>query len=62
MLKKALAAAFVSAGLLVTVAPTAGAAPPAAACHGIETAHASVPHFDNHGTHTAHRALPPHCH
>lgn len=60
MLKKALAATFVSAGLLVTVAPAAGAAPPAAACHGLHTAHMSVPHFDNHGTHTAHGSIP-HC-
>ena len=63
MLKKAIAAAFVSAGLLVTVAPGASAAPPAAACHGITTAHGAVPHFDNHGTHHAHtEALPAHCH
>ncbi len=61
MLKKAIAAAFVSAGLLVTVAPTAGAAPPAAACHGLHTAHMSVPHFeDNPGTATAHASIP-HC-
>ena len=56
MIKKAIAAAFVSAGLLVTVAPGAGAQPPAAACHGLETAHASVPHH----AHQAHMSIP-HC-
>ncbi len=65
MIKKTIAAAFASAGLLVAVAPAAGAArpastPPAAACHGLGTAHSSVPHFDNHGTHTAHMSIP-HC-
>ena len=60
MLKRAVAAAFVSAGLVVAVAPAVGAEPPAAACTGLETAHASVPHFDNHGTHTAHMSIP-HC-
>ncbi len=59
MIKKAIAAAFVSAGLLVAVAPAATAAPPAAACHGLHTAHMSVPHFDN-GTATAHASIP-HC-
>ena len=57
MLKKVAAAAFVSAGLLVTVAPGAGAAPPTAACHGLHTAHMSVPHMDN-GTATAHAHIP----
>ena len=60
MIKKAIAAAFVSAGLLGTFASPASAAPPAAACHGLHTAHMSVPHFDNHGTHTAHMRIP-HC-
>ena len=57
MIKKAIAAAFVSAGLLVTVAPGAGAQPPAAACHGLHTAHMSVPHL-NQGTATAHAHIP----
>ncbi len=56
MLKKAIAATFVSAGLLTAVAPTAGAQPPAAACHGLETAHASVPDT----AHQAHMSIP-HC-
>jgi hypothetical protein len=56
MIKKAIAAAFVSAGLLVTVAPGAGAQPPAAACHGLHTAHMSVPHL-NQGTATAHASI-----
>ena len=57
MIKKAIAATFVSAGLLVTVAPGAGAARevgPAAACHGLEMAHSQV------DAHQAHTAIP-HC-
>ena len=56
MIKKAIAAAFVSAGLLVTVAPGAGAQPPEAACHGLHTAHMSVPAH----AHQAHMSIP-HC-
>ncbi len=56
MLKKAIAAAFVSAGLLVTVALAATAAPPEAACHGLGTAHSSVPGH----AHQAHMSIP-HC-
>ena len=61
-MKKLAAALFLSSGLAVAAAPTALAEPPAAACHGLSTAHASVPHLDN-GTETAHQSIPhPHCH
>jgi hypothetical protein len=60
MIKKAIAAAFVSAGLLVTVAPGAGAQPPSAACHGLMNAHQTVPH-DNATAH-ANIPHPPGCH
>ena len=60
MLKKAIAAAFGSAGLLVSVAPGAGAAPPEvgpeAACHGLARAHSQVPGH----AHQAHMSIP-HC-
>jgi hypothetical protein len=59
-LRKAIAAAFVSAGLLVTVAPTAGALaePPRGSCNrGTMNAHETVPHL-NEGTHTAHMHIP----
>ena len=60
MLKKAIAAAFVSAGLFGTFGSPAGAAPPEfgpeAACHGLERAHDRVPDH----AHRAHQAIP-HC-
>lgn len=59
-MKKLVAALFLSSGLTVAAPPAALAQPPAAACHGLSTAHASVPHFDNHGTKTAHDRIP-HC-
>ncbi len=62
MKKKLVAALSMSTGLAVAAAPAALAQPPAAACRGLSTAHASVPHFDN-VTETAHEAIPhPHCH
>lgn len=57
-MKKLAAAMFLSSGLVLAAAPAALAAPPAAACHGLETAHHSVPHADN--TMTAHESIP-HC-
>ncbi len=60
MLKKAIAAAFVSAGLLGTLGSAAGAQPrdvgPEAACHGLGTAHGRV----TGDAHEAHQAIP-HC-
>jgi hypothetical protein len=56
MIKKAIAAAFVSAGLLVTVAPGAGAAAPQACNQGTERAHHTVPD----SAHQAHMSIP-HC-
>ncbi len=58
-MKKLAAALLLSGGLAVGAAPAALAEPPAAACHGLETAHASVPHMSN-GTKTAHARIP-HC-
>jgi hypothetical protein len=65
MIKKAVAAAFLSAGLLVGVAPVAGAQPlppdrPAAACNqGTANAHQTVPP-NAEGNHRAHAVIP-HC-
>ncbi len=57
-MKKLVAALFLSSGLVVAAAPAALAQPPAAACHGLSTAHASVP-----AGNPAHGAIPhPHCH
>ena len=60
MFTKAIAAAFVSAGLFGTFGSVAGAESrafgPAAACHGLETAHDRVPPH----AHQAHQAIP-HC-
>jgi hypothetical protein len=58
-MKKLAAALFLSSGFVMAAAPAALAAPPAAACHGLHTAHESVPHLDN-GTETAHDSIP-HC-
>ena len=59
MIKKAVAAAFVSAGLLGTLGSAAWAQPPAAACDGLMNAHQTVPEDNT----TAHASIPhPHCH
>jgi hypothetical protein len=56
MIKKAISAAFVSVGLLVTVAPAAGAAAPQACNQGTMNAHDRVPPH----AHQAHMSIP-HC-
>ncbi len=57
-MKKLVAALFLSSGLAVAAAPAALAQPPAAACRGLSTAHASVP-----AGNPAHGAIPhPDCH